>query len=186
MTYSSPRQNHLQQAATTILSKQDPAPSAIWDEYQQPLQLILQTCCMISDKSEEFWKPMAPYFRRQDFAAGTELYRVDDTANNFYMLESGMLKAKYDLPQGKYSEIIVAGTTCGELPFFSSTARTSTTSAERDCVTWALTQQRWAEMQKDLPTVSQELLKCGLKLTSERMEAITKYAPLFYLRESFN
>ena len=99
---------------------------------------------------------------------------VGEAADGFYILESGMLKAKYDLPQGNYSELIVAGTTCGELPFFSSTVRTSTTHAERDCVTWMLSQEKWTTMQEKHPAISQEMLKVSLKLTSERMDAITK------------
>ena len=85
-----------------------------------------------------------------------------------------MLKADYDFPQGKYSEIIVAGTTCGELPFFSDTERTSTTSVERDCVIWMLDDLKWQDLQNDQPDVSKELLRITLKLTSERMNAITK------------
>lgn len=96
-------------------------------------------------------------------------------ADGFFLLESGMLKAEYILPQlGKFSELIVEGTTCGELPFFSGTKRTSTTSAERDCVTWMLSQEKWEELQRTQPDIAQELLKISLKLTSERMDAITK------------
>ena len=79
------------------------------------------------------------------------------------------------LPQGKLTELIVAGTTCGELPFFSGTQRTSTTSADRDCIVWMLDEDRWQDIQKNQPDVAQELLKISLKLTSERMDAITKY-----------
>lgn len=68
----------------------------------------------------------------------------------------------------------MAGTTCGELPFFSSTNRTATTYAERDCVTWMLDDEKWQELQRDHPAIAQELLKISLKLTSERMDAITK------------
>ena len=85
-----------------------------------------------------------------------------------------MLKAKYELPQGKYSELIVAGTTCGELPFFSGTVRTSMTLAPTDCVTWVLDEGSWRELQENERDVAQELLKLSLKLTSERMDAITK------------
>ena len=102
------------------------------------------------------------------------LYRAGDRPNGFYLLESGLLKAKYELPQGKYSELIVAGTTCGELPFFSESNRTSTTYAETDCVTWMLDETNWLDLQKNEPDVAQELLKISLKLTNERMEAITK------------
>ena len=157
------------------LNEQDAAPPSRWGEYKQPLQLILQTFSKISDQLEDFWTPAGPYFTRKDFAAGTTLYRVGERANGFFLLEEGILKAKYDLPQGKYSELILAGTTCGELPFFSSTFRTATTQADRDCRTWMLTQEKWAQMQKEEPSITQELLKISLKLTSERMDAITKY-----------
>lgn len=85
-----------------------------------------------------------------------------------------MLKAKYKLRQGQFSEIIVEGTTCGELPFFSGTNRTSTTLAENDCVTWMLNEENWEKLQHEQPDIAQELLKISLKLTSERMDAVTK------------
>lgn len=113
-------------------------------------------------------------FARKEYAAGTVLYNPGDRPNGFYLLESGILKARYDLPQGRYSELIVAGTTCGELPFFSATKRTSTTYAERNCVTWMLDEEHWQELQDKEPDISQELLKITLRLTSERMDAITK------------
>ena len=115
------------------------------------------------------------YFECMEFKEGTVLYHVGDTAHEFYLLQKGILKAHYDLPQGSYSELIVAGTTCGELPFFSSTPRSSTTSAEDDCVVWALGQKRWSDMQEEKPRLAQEMLKISLKLTRERMDAITKY-----------
>ena len=175
--YSSPRRHHLAQVATTTLSEQNPTQRtehARWQDYAQPLQLILQTFSTVSEKSEDFWYPTVPYFTRQDCSAGSVLYDQGDESTGFYLLESGILKAKYDLPQGKYSELIVAGTTCGELPFFSSTQRTATTYTERDCVTWMLDREQWQAMQKEQPQVAQELLSISLKLTSERMDAITK------------
>jgi len=160
--------------ATETLSKQNPAPPSKWQDYTQPQKLILQTFSTVSDKPEEFWYRIVPYFARRDYTKNTLLYKPGDPANGFYLLEEGLLKAKYDLPQGKYSELIVAGTTCGELPFFSDTARTSTTYAVTDCVTWILDQQKWQELLNNEPDVAQELLKLSLKLTSERFDAITK------------
>ncbi|KAL9098204.1 MAG: hypothetical protein Q9163_006093 [Psora crenata] len=171
---SSPRQNHLHQVATMTLSEQDPARPATWQDYGQPLRLILQTFSTVSDKPDEFWFPTVSCFVREDFSAGAVLYSAGEPSTGFYLLESGMLKALYDLPQGKYSELIVAGTTCGELPFFSSTPRTATTRAERDSVTWILTEEKWVEMQEKKPAIAQELLKISLKFTSERMDAVTK------------
>ena len=172
--FNSPRTHHLQQVATATLSRQNPAPPQRWQDYHQPLQLILQTFSTVSDKPEDFWYKTASFFVRKEYAAGSVLYETGDRPNGFYLLESGMLKAKYDFPQGRYSELIVAGTTCGELPFFSATERTSTTYAERDCVTWMLDDDQWKKMQNQHSDISQELLKITLRLTSERMDAITK------------
>lgn len=167
----------MQQAATTTFHEQDATPHIRWQQYKQPLQLLVQTFSTVSDKSEEFWQRAVPFFERKEFLSGSILYKREEMADGFFLLESGMLKAEYILPQlGKFSELIVEGTTCGELPFFSGTKRTSTTSAERDCVTWMLNQASWEEMQRKQPDVAQELLKISLKLTSERMDAITKYA----------
>ncbi|KAI4223731.1 MAG: hypothetical protein L6R36_005197 [Xanthoria steineri] len=174
--YSSPRRKELQQVATTALREQDPVPHTRWQGYKQPLQLLLQTFSTVSDKPEDFWYRAVPFFERMKFASGTILYKREEMADGFFLLESGMLRAEYMLPQlGKFSELIVAGTTCGELPFFSGTKRTSTTSAERNCVAWMLNQSGWEELQRSQPDVAQELLKISLKLTSERMDSITKY-----------
>ena len=171
---NSPRMNHLHQVATATLSEQNPAPPQRWQDYHQPLQLILQTFSTVSDKPEDFWYKTASFFVRREYAAGSVLYHSGDRPNGFYLVERGMLKAKYDFPQGKYSELIVAGTTCGELPFFSATERTSTTYAERNSVTWMLDDDQWRKMQDQHSEVSQEILKITLRLTSERMDAITK------------
>lgn len=172
--YNSPRKHHLHQVAINTLSEQDHAPPSRWQDHQQPLQLILQTFSTVSDKPEDFWYRTVSFFRRQQYSAGTILYKTGDEPDGFYLLESGTLKAKYEFPQGKYSELIVAGTTCGELPFFSTTRRTATTTADTDCVTWMLDAQNWEDLQSKHPHVAQELLKISLKLTTERMDAITK------------
>ena len=172
--FSSPRKNHLHQTAINTLSEQDHEPMSKWQDHGQPLRLILQAFSTVSDKPEEFWYRIEPFFSRQEYIAGTVLYRSGDDADAFYLLETGTLKARYEFPQGKYSELIVAGTTCGELPFFSHTERTSTTTAESDCVVWMLNDQKWQDMQSKQPDVAHELLKISLKLTTERMDAITK------------
>jgi len=86
-----------------------------------------------------------------------------------------MFRADYDLEQGQFSESIVAGTTCGELPFFSDTPRTATVVAEKRTIAWLLDEEDWDKLQKDHPEVGYELMKICLKLTSERLSAITGY-----------
>lgn len=146
-----------------------------WKNLKQPLPLILQSFQDLTAKNEDFWFGAVRFFERKDYETGKLLYSRGDTPDGFYLLQSGILRAEYDLDQGSYQESIVAGTTCGELPFFSETTRTSTVAAERDCVAWLLTQEKWNEMQQEEPEIARELLKVGMKLSAERMNAITSY-----------
>lgn len=157
------------------IKEHDILPSSKWNEFMQPLPLILQTFQGLTDKNEDFWHRSCPFFQRKEYVAGTVLYKRGDRPNGFYLLEAGILRAGYDLPQGQYYESIVAGTTCGELPFFSETDRTATVVAEKDSITWLLDDDHWEELQKRQPDVAQELLRISLKLTSERLSAITSW-----------
>jgi SulP family sulfate permease len=42
-------------------------------------------------------------------------------------------------------------------------------------VAWLLNKESWKRLQENEPGVAQELLRISLKLTSERMSAITSY-----------
>ncbi|KAG2166670.1 hypothetical protein VTO58DRAFT_103566 [Aureobasidium pullulans] len=177
MNVGSPRRNFLHQAATTTLeSNRGPnGDSNRWKHFKQPLPLILQSFQGLTTKNEDFWFRAVTYFEPRSYPAGKILYTRGDKPDGFYLLQSGILRAEYDLDQGSYHESIVSGTTCGELPFFSETARTSTVMAEMDCVAWLLTLEAWERMQDKEPEVAKEMLKVGMKLSAERMNAITSY-----------
>ncbi|PIG89958.1 sulfate transporter family protein [Aspergillus arachidicola] len=129
----------------------------------------------LTSRNEDFWFRACTYFVRDAYAAGTVLFQEGDVPNGFYLLESGMLRAEYELPQGRYFELIVAGRPCGELPFFSETRRTATVKAEQDCVAWRLTTAKWRDLREREPEIARELLTVSLKLTTERMDSITSY-----------
>jgi len=173
--FSSPRRNHLHQVATSTLRETEGPTQPKWQNFREPLRLILQTFQGLTDKNEDFWFRAVPYFVKKEYSAGTTLYHRGEPAKGFYLLEEGILRAEYQLPQGHYFESIVAGTTCGELPFFSETDRTATVIAERDCVAWLMDKEGWDKLQKEDKDVAQELLRISLKLTSERMNSITSY-----------
>ena len=171
--FSSPRRNQLARVANITL---DESPGeAKYQNFKNPLRLILQTFQGLTDKNEDFWFRAVPFFTAKEYPKGTILYLCGEPAHGFYLLEDGILRADYDLPQGQYFESIVAGTTCGELPFFSETSRTATVQAETDCKTWLLDRENWDRLQKADPDIASELLLISLKLTSERMSAITSY-----------
>lgn len=170
----SPRHNHLHQAASSTMTETS-HHAAKWTNLKQPLPLLLQAFQDLTERNEDFWFRAVSSFSKQDFVQGQTLYTRGDTPDGFYLLQSGILRAEYFMEQGNYHESIVAGTTCGELPFFSETQRTSSVIAETDCVAWLLAPAQWEELQKSDPDVAKELLKVGLKLSAERMNAITSY-----------
>ncbi|KAM7207695.1 cyclic nucleotide-binding domain containing protein [Naviculisporaceae sp. PSN 640] len=175
MFASSPRRSHLHAAARISLDQMEVKRAPRWQSFREPLRLMLQIFQDVSDKNEDFWFRAVPFFSRREYPAGTVLFRRGEAAEGFYLLEKGILRAEYILPQGWFFESIVAGTTCGELPFFSETNRTATCVVERDCVVWLMDRQNWDKLQREDPMVAQELLRIGLKLTSERLSVITSY-----------
>lgn len=174
--FGTPRRNQLQQVAKDINNDDDaPTGTSRYSNFGEPLKLILQTFHGLTTQTEDFWWRAVPYFTRKEYARGTLLFSRGEPAKGFYLLESGILHLDYDTPQGRLHESIVAGTTCGELPFFSETDRTASCMAERDCVVWLLDRERWGELQRREPEVAKELLGIGLKLTKERMDAIMSH-----------
>lgn len=173
--FSSPRQHHLHQVASTALTE-NPKPHARgWHNFKPPLPLILQAFEDLSEKGEDFWYRAARFFEHKEFASGMTLTSGNEDRCTFYLLEEGILRADYNSPQGQFSELIMAGRPCGELPFFSETGRPITLTAERDCVVWELSEERWTELQQAVPDVASEILKISLKLTRERMDAVVGY-----------
>lgn len=178
---ASPRQRFLDQAATTALAdtrhtRTGGGNNSRYRNLKQPLPLLLQTFHeMAPDKDQDFWFRACKYFSRQHLPAGETLYSRGESPNAFYILESGMLHAVYDLPVGKYSESIVAGTTCGELPFFSETERTATVTSEGEAIVWRLGREEWETLQGEWEEGARVLLEVALKLTKERMDAVVGY-----------
>ncbi|KAI1113660.1 sulfate transporter family-domain-containing protein [Nemania sp. NC0429] len=172
----SPRKHHLHQAARNVLTQQEEIRRTTrWQSISEPLRLMLQVFHNVSQKNEDFWFRAKPYFTRKEYAAGTVLYNRGEDAKGFYLLERGELHAEYETPQGHLTEPIVQGTTCGELPFFSETTRTATVRAAKDCVIWVMDTTSWDKLQENEADVAQELLRVTLKLTTERMNAMTNY-----------
>ncbi|GAP86129.1 putative sulfate transporter family protein [Rosellinia necatrix] len=171
----SPRRHHLHEAARNVLTQPEIRRTTRWQSISEPLRLMLQVFHNVSRKNEDFWFRAKPYFTRKEFLAGMVLYHRGEKAHGFYLVERGELHAEYETPQGHLSEPIVQGTTCGELPFFSETTRTATVRAVRDCVVWVMDTASWNRLQDEEKDVAQELLRVSLKLTTERMNAMTNY-----------
>ncbi|RKF61325.1 Uncharacterized protein C24H6.11c [Erysiphe neolycopersici] len=170
---NSPRGNHLVRVATATLNQG--RNELRFFNTRGPLHIILQSFGALTSLKDELWFKAVPYFQRKDFLTSTIVYQSGDQAEDFFLLEQGIMFAEYNLPQGNFCEKIVAGTTFGELSFFSDTNQKATVIAERDCITWVLNRECWIKLQKSEPELAQELLRVVLKITSERIKSITNY-----------
>jgi SulP family sulfate permease len=175
---SSPRGAFLSRAATKTLSKhkQNAGPPSKLT-YKAPLPLLLQVFQDITDKREDFWHRICPFFVREEVATGKILWKENTEATCFYVVESGMIRATYRLEAGLHVENIASGTVCGELPFLAGTPRTAQLVTASDCVLWKLDREGWSKMQQ-MPgglDLALELQKIGLRLTSERLGAFLSY-----------
>jgi SulP family sulfate permease len=175
MRESHPESLHIPDTSSSSTAPTVQNTPSRWKNFAQPLRIILQTFEDVSAQNEDFWQVVAPYFERKEYPAGTVLYSRGDDPDGFYILEQGRFRAEYALDQGSFFEVILPGTTCGELPFFSETDRTGTVAVENESVAWLLTRERFNELEAKEQGVAMELLKVGLKLTKERMDAITSY-----------
>lgn len=177
---ASPRTRYLTQAVRRTLTEEPTPPPTKYANFAQPLPLILQTFQNLTPHNEDFWYRACRFFHRQEHPAGTILFRRGEQAKYFYILEAGVLRAGYVLGEeagsrGRLDEVIVAGTTCGELPFFSETRRTAEVKVERRAVVWAMGKEDWERCQREEPEVAAELVRVAMKLSSERLGAITSY-----------
>lgn len=177
---SSPRFSLIQKAADSAI-RTDPEiliSRARWKNYCQPLPLLLKTFNGVTTKREDFWHRVAPHFKRIRFTSGQILYEIGEEARGFYVVESGILRADHESKQGNLSELIVAGTTCGELPFFAASTRSARVSAETDTVVWYLGRAEWESLRKqepDGPEIANELYLIALKFTVERYDTNLAY-----------
>lgn len=175
----SPRVAFLQQVADKTAREDPQIAASRWQHFKQPLPILMQTFQGLTTKRETFWFNVSSYFKREELKAGTLLYSSDSEATGFYVVESGILRADYELEQGELYESILAGTTCGELPFFSETTRTATVTAEVDSVVWKLDKEAWQAIKNhpggDGPEMAMELYNIALKLTVERFTSIMSY-----------
>ena len=175
----SPRANHLQRAATSTLSSHltDKPTASKYKNFAPPLPLLLQVFQDLSSKREDFWHKVCPFFVKESIPEGKVLWKDGTEATCFYVIESGMIRASYQLETGVLVENIASGTVAGELPFLSDTPRTAQLVTAMDTVVWKMDRKSFDKM-RQMPgglEIVNELQKIGLGLTSERLSAILSY-----------
>ncbi|CAD6985731.1 unnamed protein product [Tilletia controversa] len=156
---NSPRRSHLQQAARTALER------AGGDG-------------MMEDVGQEFFANLAPYFTKVLISKGQKLWARGDEPDALYLIEKGILKARYDFPQEDFeiNEAMLAGTIAGELSFLSGQVRNTSVHAELDCVLWKLDGAQMDQMQVERPAGDfRTFFRMLLRVTEEEHECLMSY-----------
>ncbi|CCG82242.1 Sulfate transporter family protein [Taphrina deformans PYCC 5710] len=148
----SPRAHLLHRAAADTITthKTQLNPSARYKNFAPPLPLLLQVFQDLSSKREDFWHRLCPFFTREEIPSGRVLWKEGSEATCFYVLESGMIRASYDLETGQLVETIAPGTVAGELPFLSETPRTAELVTTMDSIVWKLDRKSFDKL-KQMP-----------------------------------
>src|SRR5437764_3217690 len=95
----------------------------------------------ISQKKEDFFDKLGPYFQEINVPSGAILWHQDDAPDCLYLVGKGILKATWKATEedkARPVESILPGTMAGELGFFTDKRREATLIAENECVLWQM------------------------------------------------
>ncbi len=198
---NSPRRHHLHEAAKTAVRSERTTPiseivptfptevkegesaiPAVKAAAGQPLPLLgitfrayLQGPTGVAE--DEFFTQLVPYFVQVRKSKGEVLWSRGDVAEGMYLIEKGIVKARYDFPQEQYeiNEAMLAGTIAGELTFLSRKERNTTAYADTDCTLWMIDQDKLEAMHKERPQVYQRFVEVLLRVAGDEQESIMSY-----------
>ncbi|SNX85208.1 uncharacterized protein MEPE_03917 [Melanopsichium pennsylvanicum] len=126
---------------------------------------------------QEFFSALVPYFSLLRKSSGETLWERGDAANAMYLIESGIVKARYDFPQEQYeiNEAMLAGTIAGELTFLSKKERNTTAYADTDVKLWMMDQQALERLHSDRQEVYQTFVEILLRVAGDEQESLMSY-----------
>lgn len=158
----------------TTTKNPHPAP------HVQPLPLLAITFrAYLNHRTTElkFFSELAPYFRSVRLNKGEILWSRGDPADGVYLIENGIIKARYDFPQEQYeiNEAMLAGTIAGELTFLSKKERNTTAFADTDVKLWKLDQESLEKMHKEIPAAYQTFVEILLRVAGDEQESLMSY-----------
>ncbi|KAH6901521.1 vacuole protein [Coprinopsis sp. MPI-PUGE-AT-0042] len=168
----SPRRTHIRDTgdrtiATEIIARQEePHYSA------EPLNTLTKAFSSYGEVEPRLFAPISDYFNRIIVPAGHVLWRQNDPSDGLYVVESGVLRASYDLTSrpsrgnrrlNTFDESMVAGTVAGELSALSDSPRNATVVVEQPAVLWRLSTRNLDKMQVEKPELARVFVRLVLK-----------------------
>lgn len=114
----------------------------------QPTQLLFQTFRpFLPELNQDFWKIIAPYFKRIEMRKGEVLWEIGSKPDCFYLIETGILKATYGqwpTLKTEIEESMLPGTIAGDHTFLSILPRNTKVIVESEAIVlWKMSKSDW-------------------------------------------
>ncbi|KAG0141685.1 hypothetical protein CROQUDRAFT_663465 [Cronartium quercuum f. sp. fusiforme G11] len=124
----------------------------------QPIHLLVQTFKpFLPELGEEFWRTHAPLFTRIELECGKTVWEQGSEPDCFYLIESGILRAKYNF---NLEESMLPGTIAGDQSFLSEINRNTKVIVESNLtILWKMNKNNWNE---NINIHSRELISKGM------------------------
>ncbi|CAG8597490.1 66_t:CDS:10 [Acaulospora morrowiae] len=173
LNISSPRNNLVQDAGKSILRDERPP------QHDKPTSVLIETFQDNTDKNEEFFSKLAPYFHEVNVPSGEILWNQGDSPNCLYLVDHGVLRVHWRAAEGVHArpvESILPGTLAGELGFFTKRKRDATLYADQRCVLWQMKTEDYDKLLENDPKVANDFMRLALHFSAERLSTMMQYA----------
>ncbi|KAF4588225.1 hypothetical protein EYR38_010192 [Pleurotus pulmonarius] len=164
---TSPRISHLHDAGNrTIAQAQGFQHNVNVEDRLEPFNTLVKAFSSYGEISVELFRPMLASLQRISIPDGHILWKQNDLPDGLYIVESGVLRARYDFADftPTLEESMVPGTLAGELTALSDSPRNATVVAERPSVLWKLSIQDLRTLEKDHPALFWKFCQLVLKV----------------------
>lgn len=98
---------------------------------------------------------LAHFLERQNLKKDEHLFYEQTQERKLYFLDSGLMKIQC----GNISIELHPGASIGELSLLSTTQKQTSAIALEDCVFWVLTEEQWAKIKSQQPTIAYKLVE---------------------------
>ncbi|CAG8667312.1 8851_t:CDS:2 [Dentiscutata erythropus] len=171
---ASPRKHKIMNAGQEILK---PKPTS--KKSSRPTSVLMDAFEDMTDKKEDFFNLIAPYFHEIPVPSGVILWFQGDTPDCLYLVERGILRATWRAKEGDPSrpvESILPGTLAGELGFFTGRKRDATLVTDSECILWKMEKSDFDSLLAKDPNTANTFMRLALNFSAERLIAMTYYA----------
>lgn len=136
-----------------------------------------ETCVVLGDLFNEFFddntsiSDYRSYLEKVEVPRGHILFRQGEVSRDFYLVESGVVTAFMELPDGRKKRMrtMGPGTVVGEMGYYLGKPRSGTTVVERDAVLYRLTDESFSKMEQDEPRLASAIHRFLVRLLATRL-----------------